>query len=268
MNERARKIRTAYAAFLGALTVLVGLCFLIELAKIYTSDASPLFSYADVSRRVRLLAIPLALWAVGAVGGVLVTCTMPACSERGKPSERTVYARLRRNLPTGSGEEYTALRARIRKFEWLRTGLWLAVFAFGLVAAILCAVRIFTASEYVDRGINDVVISLMKYVAPFFFATVVLVAAMLVFEMFGYRRMLPVLKTLYKKGERGTREMRTGSRFAAVKGALSSPIAIHIVQACIAILAVVFIVLGALNGGANDVLGKAVMICTECIGLG
>ena len=31
---------------------------------------------------------------------------------------------------------------------------------------------------------------------------------------------------------------------------------------------VVFIVIGIFNGGMADVLGKAVRICTECIGLG
>lgn len=33
-------------------------------------------------------------------------------------------------------------------------------------------------------------------------------------------------------------------------------------------LGVLFIVLGAMNGGARDVLIKAINICTECIGLG
>ena len=33
-------------------------------------------------------------------------------------------------------------------------------------------------------------------------------------------------------------------------------------------LAGLFILLGVENGGANDVLVKAVNICTECIGLG
>ncbi len=32
--------------------------------------------------------------------------------------------------------------------------------------------------------------------------------------------------------------------------------------------AAVLIVLGVLNGGAQDVLAKAVKICSECIGLG
>lgn len=32
--------------------------------------------------------------------------------------------------------------------------------------------------------------------------------------------------------------------------------------------AILMIVLGAINGGALDVLAKAVRICSECIGLG
>ena len=41
-----------------------------------------------------------------------------------------------------------------------------------------------------------------------------------------------------------------------------------ICQLCIVVIAVVFIVVGVFNGGADDTLQKAVNICTECIGLG
>jgi hypothetical protein len=33
-------------------------------------------------------------------------------------------------------------------------------------------------------------------------------------------------------------------------------------------MAVAFLILGIFNGGAEDVLKKAIAICTECIGLG
>ena len=36
----------------------------------------------------------------------------------------------------------------------------------------------------------------------------------------------------------------------------------------LAALALLFIILGVMNGGARDVLVKAINICTECIGLG
>ena len=40
------------------------------------------------------------------------------------------------------------------------------------------------------------------------------------------------------------------------------------VRAVILAVGILFVVLGILNGGMADVLGKAVRICTECIGLG
>ena len=43
---------------------------------------------------------------------------------------------------------------------------------------------------------------------------------------------------------------------------------VYILRGAILVAAVVFIILGITNGSMNDVLGKAVQICTECIGLG
>ena len=43
---------------------------------------------------------------------------------------------------------------------------------------------------------------------------------------------------------------------------------IRILRAALLILALVLIAAGALNGSARDVFGKAVKICTECVGLG
>ncbi|MBR2699575.1 MAG: thioredoxin [Clostridia bacterium] len=39
-------------------------------------------------------------------------------------------------------------------------------------------------------------------------------------------------------------------------------------QAVLIAAAVALIVLGIVNGSARDVLYKAIMICTECVGLG
>ena len=39
-------------------------------------------------------------------------------------------------------------------------------------------------------------------------------------------------------------------------------------RAALTVLAALLLILGAFNGGLNDVLVKAVNICTECIGLG
>ena len=43
---------------------------------------------------------------------------------------------------------------------------------------------------------------------------------------------------------------------------------IRIARAAVIILAAVFIIAGIVNGGALEVLIKAINICSECIGLG
>ena len=62
---------------------------------------------------------------------------------------------------------------------------------------------------------------------------------------------------------------RDKSRPAAIPPAETKP-ARHLAAARLVLLgaAAVLVVLGAMNGGARDVLVKAVNICTECIGLG
>ncbi len=42
----------------------------------------------------------------------------------------------------------------------------------------------------------------------------------------------------------------------------------NVVRAVIFTAAVLLIIFGVLNGGARDVLAKAIKICSECIGLG
>ena len=53
-----------------------------------------------------------------------------------------------------------------------------------------------------------------------------------------------------------------------LNGAKRSFSRIGFALAAILVVGIVCIVLGVRNGGMADVLGKAIRICTECIGLG
>ena len=48
----------------------------------------------------------------------------------------------------------------------------------------------------------------------------------------------------------------------------SKPTVLKTVRFAIFAVALAFIVIGIFNGSADDVLKKAIVICTECIGLG
>ncbi len=261
MNSSTYKLQRAYAVFLGVLTAVVGLCFIVQLAEIYFADAAPLFTYEGVAARVRLLCIPLSAWAVAIVCGFFF---VPAPSSAAGKDEGKVYRSLLNRIPEGEGEEYLRLRARAKHFCTLRSVLWLLILVFSLVAAVFCGVRLFSGASYTGE-VNAAVLSLLRYIAPWLAAVVAMIVGMLVFERIAYRLMLPELKRLLVLGKRGTRAFAPRAR---AKSLLSSPWTVISLRTAVLVCALVFLVLGALNGGANDVLGKAVMICTECIGLG
>ena len=59
--------------------------------------------------------------------------------------------------------------------------------------------------------------------------------------------------------------------YQSFKGQISdkaNKILLLVVRIAVGVIAITFIVVGVFNGGANDVLIKAINICTECIGLG
>ena len=53
-----------------------------------------------------------------------------------------------------------------------------------------------------------------------------------------------------------------------VKKVASHDITLWAVRGVVFVIAVALIIAGVLNGGARDVLVKAINICTECIGIG
>jgi hypothetical protein len=79
-----------------------------------------------------------------------------------------------------------------------------------------------------------------------------------------YARELEITKAeLASAKERGALASRDGDAQHRAQGHT-----VYLVRGAILIAAIVFIILGISNGSMNDVLGKAVQICTECIGLG
>ena len=69
------------------------------------------------------------------------------------------------------------------------------------------------------------------------------------------------------KEQRGRKKM-SGVRAEAEKNKEKTRVNVRVLRVVLLGLACIFIVVGVAGGSARDVFGKAVNICTECIGLG
>ena len=68
-------------------------------------------------------------------------------------------------------------------------------------------------------------------------------------------------------------EKESGEHLEAAQTPVSSSAAgagrgVTAVRIAVAVIAVVMIIMGVQNGGLRDVFGKAINLCTECVGLG
>ena len=68
------------------------------------------------------------------------------------------------------------------------------------------------------------------------------------------------------EGEKEESEVETALK--EIKTVANNRITVWVVRGIVIVIGVSFIIAGALNGGADDVVTKAINICTECIGLG
>ncbi len=275
-KDFTRNIRIGYGIFLSVLTGLVGLLFLLGAADIYNTGkgAAEMYSREIVGEHLKSLLVPACVWLVAVIGAFLIGLQAPAREARPKQSAGAVLDRLRRRIPAGTSEEFLAERSRLKRYDAIRTAVWMGCALVCLVAAVMSAVYIFDAAHFTAAdqagGPNGEVVAMLKHVLPWVGAAFLVCICAVIFETALAPRMLASVKTLLVLGKGAPAEppcafLRAKNAAAGFFVAKGTVIALRV---SIAVAAVVLIALGIANGGAGDVLKKAVMICTECIGLG
>ena len=137
--------------------------------------------------------------------------------------------------------------------EVLRRNIWIATAAVLTLCAAMAGLFLLNGSNFVSWDLEVVMGEMLRHVAPW--AAVALLA---------------VYVALRACDASFTRECEALKGQATVKPdpMQEKPFPADVLRADLYAAAIVFIVLGVMNGGLYDVLVKAINICTECIGLG
>lgn len=285
MDEtRARKIRFWYGVALAVLTVIVGILFIFAAASIYggREEGVPPYSRDIVGGYLKWLIYPLLLWILGIVAGYVLSVIFPL-SEKRKPAQSafTSLRRMKKKIPQGGSEEFNAQYRAYRKQELIKLVLWSVAACFALATAIIMIVYLATpvnfdpTAEYlasVDTALrpNHIIIRMVQHLLPWVGASMLLFIGASLYEYFSAKKELGCVKQLLVLGK-GTpvREPSALSieRSAAVKAMDNRWVKLGIFAALF-VLAIVFIVVGALDGGIADTMAKAIALCRECVGIG
>lgn len=269
-QETVRRVRFWYGIFLSVFTAVVGILFLAEVSDIYFgATGKPIFTREKVWAHLFPVLIPFCFWIAAVIAGFVLSVVMPYTpKEKRKPNAENTLKKLITRIPQGEGDEYRENMNRVRKAEKARIVVWCVCAAVCLAGAIYSLVYLFTPSHFTTTNFNAEVLEMAKHVLPWVVVSFLLCIGAAIFERELAKRELPYVKKLVAM--RGAplekKECALASAYAAcVKQQRWIVLGVRI---GIAVLGIVFLALGIVNGGADNVLLKATKICTECIGLG
>ncbi len=256
-----RKFNLIYSICLSVLIIITGICFITAVCHLYFTGGDEPYTRERVGEYLKAIIVPLSLTVAAGIYGGIFSIFLGVSKKRNAGGVN--YSLGRRVLArVFVMDRDRAACERVQKERDKRRLIYVITAAsasFLLALSLLLAILI---PEHTVEGFNSHVFSAILIITP---ATLISIAGIYVSlllcsisEMNEYLIMKEELKL-----DRGAKDV-----IKSAEASFKKTRTLFGIRACVLAVAVIFIVLGVMNGGAYDVYAKAVAICTECIGLG
>ena len=251
-QDKIRRIHQWYSWILAAVLAVLGVLLIISCIDIYTSGPRP-YSAKAIGLRFQRIAIPVLIGVIGASGGIALNLFLPLQTRRskGSASPEDIMLRLRRKADIPPVQKEIRLRLVLR----IGTGILFAALMLWPLIYFLTPEN-FTVSDLNTDVVRAITFALIPAITGLVLCWV---CRLLVHSSF--RRESAVYKEALAQGHNASPKATESTQQCRCR----KP---HAVRSILVVAALVFIIIGICNGGVEDVLKKAIAICTECIGLG
>ncbi len=278
MSQKAvRCIFLIYGILLSILIIGSGFLLILGCVAIYRSGPAP-FRPELIALCFQRIALPVYVSLGGIALGAVLSLALPTDTRRVKPRRRAQDMMKRLSdaydLRTVSyeTEEGFYRETRSRRRQTVKAIIVCAVCA--LLAFVWCLIP--AHFKGVDKN-ADIRMASIVVLAVTAVALVTCAVAMFRKDA-SYRRQSEIVKAAIADKTIEKRTDETDIRSFVLFGRwfsidLNRVVASKVwvlwgIRGAVFVVAVVFLIVGIFNGGMRDVLGKAINICTECIGLG
>lgn len=273
--KREEKIRMYYGIFLAVFTVVVGILFIVQAALIYYGGDNPdgkNYTREIAGEKLKQILIPLCFYIAAVIAGFVLSVIFPVTAKlKAKRSAGESAAYLRRKLPE---DESSSMFERAKKTELARWIVRGAALLICLAAAIASCVYLFDTANFAGENLNGEILQMLKNVLPWVGVAFLVCCGACVFDGFAAKRELDAVKSLFATGQGAPKDGFLFDRWTdTCKEGVASVTAhkkwiVLGVRIALLVAGLALVIVGIFDGGANDVLIKAINICTECIGLG
>ena len=257
LQNKSKQIQDIYQRILGAIIVILGVLFIWACLDIYTSGPRA-YSAEAIAQRFSRISIPVYITIAAVFGGIAIALFLPSEEKKSKSPQRdaVVLQRLKNKVGALEAPEKAICDKEIRLRRTARIVADCVFFGLLVYPAVYLNDATHFSVEHLNADIIKAVI-------------ITMVPALLGLTGYWIYHLIAVASmrreiACYKKA------LVAGQKQQKVDSAVNSTgiIPVHCVRGILLAVAALWILLGVLNGGAADVLKKAIAICTECIGLG
>lgn len=241
------------------------ICFIVSCISIFLSGGSTPFSREAVALHFERIAPVTYITVLLLIAAGVTSMLIKEPKVKAIPlAKRTLLKVIEEKLISHRSDTYTSVSEKEKKYRRVIT--YIVAGSILLFAAVALIFILNPARYSLDDVNTDIAYSMVIALS----STVLSFAACYVASYL-------LDKSYAKQAEAARAELKAQRSSAKASGegddellALSKNEghAVTLVRLGVLVLSVTFIILGIFNGGMADVLGKAVRICTECIGLG
>ena len=297
MNEKTLSIvQKSIQILVGVLTVALGVVFIAQTQRLYAIDGA--YSEVIIGKYFAEFSWLVFLWLACVVASGIFSCVYPLDEKADKyVDKKKTLARLKARFPMQNADFVGAYADDLKKLNartWMRRGAWIAVALVCLVSSAICFAYLVNVNNFPSQDVTDEVEKMVVKFLPYLLGVFCAAIAAYVFETVSVNKELKSAKTLVAESAKATfraavesyvlevKNDNDGSQSTKVKHkkqeqpktkwqlfrekvekVTSSNKFMFAVRGVIGVACIVFIVVGLLNGGAESVLGKAILLCKE-----
>lgn len=252
-QDKIKKIHRWYSWILAALLAVLGVLVILSCLDIYTSGPRP-YSAEAIALRFRRIGIPMLIAVAGIAGSIVLNLMLPLENQRTKAvsSPKEIMLRLRQKADV----------APIRREIQLRLFFRIVTVIIFIGLMVYPVIYFLNPGHFSVSNLNaDIVRAILIALIPAI-AGLALCWGCQALVNASFRREAALYKRALADGFRKSSDQAAKQPQKCYCGITKA------IKLSMIVIAVILIIAGIYNGGAEDVLKKAIAICTECIGLG
>lgn len=281
-NAVGKNVRLYYGILLSIMTAVCGAFFIAAVWNLYlTADGFTRESMVESLNTFAL--VPFIIWVVMVFIGWVLWEVFPPESKRYKNDVRYNLYRQKKRMPETVSDELKASFTAVKREEKIVKILWIVAASICLAAAVYTVVYLCLPSSFPSVENKSIpVFTMVKRVLPVILSAFAVCCGVAVYEGKSAKKQLkemqkltagekvkikPTLWTVWrdKAAEKADKKFYAGLvKFMDFTGKHY----IAIIRIAVACVCVSFVIAGIFNKGVSQMLHKAIIICTECIGLG